>query len=64
MPQADPPPAPVDPRREGLDLVVWGGPRSRIPPDLTARRLGLLAWSLCAAPSYVDESEPVKFTWI
>ncbi len=45
--------APVDPRREGLDLVVWGGPASRIPPDLTARRLGELAWSLCASPAYV-----------
>ncbi len=45
--------APVDPRREGLDLVVWGGPPSRIPPDLTARSLGSLAWSLCASPGYV-----------
>jgi DNA-binding transcriptional LysR family regulator len=45
--------SPVDPRREGLDLVVWGGPRSRIPPDLTARNLGTLNWSLCAAPGYV-----------
>lgn len=44
---------PVDPRREGLDLVVWGGPREKIPPDLVARDLGALEWSLCAAPSYV-----------
>lgn len=45
--------SPVDPRREGLDLVVWGGPASRIPPDLTARSVGAVAWSLCASPSYL-----------
>lgn len=44
---------PVDPRREGLDLVVWGGPAERIPPDLTARNLGAVAWSLCASAGYV-----------
>jgi DNA-binding transcriptional LysR family regulator len=44
---------PSDPRKEGLDLVVWGGPRERIPPDLTARDVGSLAWSLCASPAYV-----------
>jgi DNA-binding transcriptional LysR family regulator len=45
--------APVDPRKEGFDLVVWGGPASRIAPELTARSLGTVAWSLCAARSYV-----------
>lgn len=45
--------SPVDPRRDGLDLVVWGGPPGRIPPDLTARHIGALAWSLCASPGYV-----------
>lgn len=44
---------PSDPRRDGFDLVVWGGPPSRIPPDLTARSLGALRWSLCASQGYV-----------
>jgi|JI10StandDraft_1071094.scaffolds.fasta_scaffold02479_18 DNA-binding transcriptional LysR family regulator len=43
----------TDPRREAIDLVVWGGPLARVPPDLTARAIGELAWSLCAAPAYV-----------
>lgn len=44
---------PVDPRKEALDLVVWGGPRARIPPELVARSLGSIAWSLCASASYL-----------
>jgi DNA-binding transcriptional LysR family regulator len=44
---------PVDPRKDGFDLVVWGGPPERIPGDLVARPLGSVAWSLCAAPSYL-----------
>jgi DNA-binding transcriptional LysR family regulator len=44
---------PVDPRKEGLDLVVWGGPAERIPGDLVARQVGLIGWSLCAAPPYL-----------
>ncbi len=46
-------PFPKDPRKEGLDLVVWGGPRAGIPPDLVARHLGAVAWALCAAPAYL-----------
>lgn len=46
-------PTPSDPRRDGFDLVVWGGRTERIPPDVTARSLGSLRWSLCASQGYV-----------
>jgi DNA-binding transcriptional LysR family regulator len=42
--------APVDPRKEGLDIVVWGGPR--IPVELVARPLAPIEWSLCASAAY------------
>lgn len=44
---------PVDPRREGFDLVVWGGPPSKIPGDLVARPVGSISWSLCAAAPWL-----------